>query len=164
MCPVSSRVLFRWGYHGGPGCRPNLSMGRGTPKEPFFCDPSLCSRQSRQCYIQLCTAESHFSRPRQWCSQSTTCKTELWYGREMCYKKCFFAAATKYSFCSVSNSHISSCPSVFVQRSREEQFPKAGGSIEETTLYFFMEGELVEAGHEAVGACAGHMFSRLADW
>lgn len=75
-----------------------------------------------------------------------------------------FFAATKYSFCSVSNTHISSCPSVLVQRSREEQFPKAGGSTEETTLYFFMEGELVEAGQGAVGACAGCMSSRLADW
>lgn len=74
----------------------------------------------------------------------------------------FVAAATKYSFCSVSNSHISSCPSVLVQRFREKQFPKAGGSIERTTL-FSMEGDLVEAGHGAVGTCAGHMFSRLAD-
>lgn len=29
---------------------------------------------------------------------------------------------------------------------------------------FFMEGGLVEAGHGAVWACAGHMFSRLAYW
>lgn len=51
----------------------------------------------------------------------------------------------------------------FVQRSEEEQFPKAGGNTEEHTdvlLWFFMEGGLTEAGHGAIWACAGHKHAK----
>lgn len=68
---------------------------------------------------------------------------------------------TKYSFCPVSNGHISPCPSVLVQRSREDQFPKTGGSTGETILH----GNILHGGRagwsrtwSSMGLCWAHVF------
>lgn len=54
MCPVSNRVLVRWRYCSGLGCRTQMSMTRETPNEPFSSEPrdSCGSNYSWQHYWQ----------------------------------------------------------------------------------------------------------------
>lgn len=52
-------------------------------------DSRLCSRQSRQCYVQQCTAEPHFSRPSRGAAKAPPeRRSSNVAGREMCHEKC----------------------------------------------------------------------------